>query len=154
MLAIEEIQRFKEQFGAIHFNPKNILQENDIGLWIIRIDEKNNRFELHIDTVMERVLGLTQKLSPEECYEYWHSRIFPDYTEYVDNAITLMITGKKAVQLEYSWQHPTIGKVFVRSSGIRTNIDSSIIMLEGYHRTLTGVEGAQTPSGNKEQNKL
>ena len=32
MHAIDEIQRFKEQFGAIHFDAENILRENDIGL--------------------------------------------------------------------------------------------------------------------------
>jgi EAL domain-containing protein (putative c-di-GMP-specific phosphodiesterase class I) len=141
MEALEEIYRFKEQFGSIHFDPKNILHENNIGLWIIRIDEKNGRYELHADDVMERVLGITEKLSPEQCYEHWHSRITLDDLQYVDNAINLMINGGKAVQLEYRWCHPKFGEVTVRSSGIRTQDDSTMVVLEGYHRILTGVEG-------------
>ena len=59
----------------------------------------------------------------------------------MDTAIGTMISGGKAVQLEYSWQHPTIGDVSVRSSGIRTQDENGKIKLEGYHRILTGVEG-------------
>ena len=137
--AIEEIQHFKEKFGSIHFDPKNILSENDIGLWIICFDKKNDRYRLHVDTVMERALGITEKLSPEDCYEYWYDRVLPEYKEYTQDAIKLMINGDKAVQLEYYWQHPEYGKVFVRSSGIRTQNEGSTVMLEGYHRILTGV---------------
>lgn len=140
--AIDEIHRFKEQFGAIHFDPKNILHENEIGLWIIRIDEKNNRYELHVDEVMEHILGLNEKLSPGECYHYWYSRIAPEDTKYVDDAINMMVNHGKAVQLGYRWLHPAIGEVTVRSSGIRTQDVNSMVMLEGYHRILTGVEGA------------
>ena len=139
--AIEEIQRFKEQFGSIHFDPKNILGENDIGLWILRTDEKNGHRELHTDSIMERVLGVTKKLSPEECYEYWYDRIVPKHRKYVDDAIALMIDSPKAVQMEYYWQHPTFGEVLVRSSGIRTRGEGARVMIEGYHRILTGVEG-------------
>lgn len=138
---IEEICRFKEEFGSIHFNPIKILSENNIGLWIMRIDEKKNRYELYADSVMERVLGVEQKLSPKECYNHWHSRISPEHVEYVDNAIDSMIVVGKAVQLEYDWIHPMVGKVHVRSSGIRTLDDGDRINLEGYHRILTGVEG-------------
>jgi hypothetical protein len=149
--AVEEIQRFQRQFGAIYFDPKNILRENDIGLWIIRLDRKNNQFGLYVDGVMEKVLGLTEKLSPEACYDYWYSRVLPTYKEYVDKAFSTMINGNKAVQMEYYWQHPGIGRVLVRSSGIRTNRESTVVILEGYHRTLTGLEGANEIMSSKEQ---
>lgn len=142
MATIEEINRFKEQFETIHFDPKNILRANDIGLWIIRIDEKNDRRELYVDDVMERVLGLTEELSPGECYDYWYSRISYEDKEYVDNSVNVMINDGKAVQLGYRWNHPNIGQVTVRSNGIRTSDESGKIVLEGYHRILTGVEGA------------
>ena len=140
--AIEEINHYKEQFGTIRFNPKNILSANDIGLWIIRIDEKNNRHELHADDIMEKVLGLSEKLSPSECYDYWYSRISTDDREYVDSSVNMMINDGKAVQLGYRWEHPVIGQVTVSSSGICTSDESGKIVLEGYHRILTGVEGA------------
>jgi hypothetical protein len=142
MAAIEEIHRFKEQFGTIHFNPKNILSANEIGLWIIRMDETSNRYELHGDEVMERLLGLAEKLSPADCYRYWYSRIPVDEVEYVQRAVDRMIRGGKAVQLSYRWNHPEMGEVTVRCSGIRTRNENGKILLEGYHRILTGVEDA------------
>jgi hypothetical protein len=142
MAAIEEIQRLRDQFDMIHFDPKNILRANDIGLWMIRTDETGSLYELHVDDVMKRVLGLTGDLSPSECYSYWYSRISPSDKEYVDNAVRLMIHGGKAVQLGYRWNHPLEGEVSVRSSGIRTSDTSGKVVLEGYHRILTGVEGA------------
>lgn len=135
---IEAIFRFKEQNGGIHFDPKNILRENDIGLWVIRIDEKNNRYELHVDDVMESVLGLTQKLSPAECYVYWHERVSAEYAEYVENSIDSMINEKKAVEMKYKWNHPSLGEVSVRSSGVRIqNSLGTAVVLEGFHRMIS-----------------
>ena len=105
-------------------------------------NEKNHRYELHVDAVMERILGLEKKLSPEKCFDYWYERISREDTEYVERAFKVMATGGKAVQLEYQWNHPSIGTVTVRSSGIRTQDANETVMLEGYHRILTGVEGA------------
>ena len=141
MTAIDEIQRFKEQFGAIHFEPQNILRANDIGLWILRVNKNTGSYNLHVDDVMERVLGLSQKLSPSECCHYWISRVSAAEAEYVKNAARMMISGRKAVQLDYHWNHPTFGEVLVRSSGIRTQDEPGVIVVEGYHRILTGIEG-------------
>ncbi len=138
--SIEELQRYKEQFGSIHFNPQNILSENNIGLWILRLDEKEHRRELHVNEVMESVLGLAEKLSPTECYEYWRSRISPEDTEFVRQSFRSMVYDKRAVELEYRWYHPRLGEVSVRSSGIRTADDSGKVVLEGYHRILNGAE--------------
>lgn len=145
MHAIDEIQRFKEQFGAIHFDAENILRENDIGLWIVRIDAKNRRCEMHVDPVMERLLGLEEKLSPAECYDFWYSRIPPSDLAYVEEAFRLMVTKGKAVQGEYRWNHPTIGELTVRSSGIRTQDSGDMVRLEGYHRILTEVSTPNDP---------
>ncbi len=139
LLAIDEIHRFQEQFGSIHFDPKNILHENNVGLWILHIDEKNNRYELHTDEVMERVLGLEEKLSPAEAFSYWRSRIPENVRDTVSSAFQKMVAGGKAVQLEYRWQHPAFGEVLVRSSGVRSGNENDRIVLEGYHRILTGI---------------
>lgn len=138
--ALENIYRYKEQHGGIHFDPKNILHENDVGLWIVRMDMKKYYFEMYADEVMERVLGLTRELSPKECYDYWYSRICPDDVSYVRRAVRKMIRCGKALQLEYRWNHPTLGEVGVRSSGIRVRDDHGKIVLEGYHRLLAGVD--------------
>ena len=59
----------------------------------------------------------------------------------MDIALQLMMRERKAVQLEYRWSHPALGEVNVRSSGIRTQDIPGMVVVEGYHRILTGVEG-------------
>ena len=53
---IEKIREFKEKMGVIHFDPKDVLRENEVGLWMIRINQRDNRYELHTDATMERIL--------------------------------------------------------------------------------------------------
>jgi len=133
---IKEINRFKEQYGTIHFNPNNILRANNIGLWIIRYDEKAGRRELYADSTMERVLGLSEKLSPSDCFKYWFSRIHPDYVDYMFEKADMMITGKKAIDLKYKWDHPTYGTISVRGSGICMSDNNGLLTIEGYFRLL------------------
>ena len=91
---------------------------------------------------MYKILGIKEKLTPIQCYEYWYSRILPSDIEYVTNSVDRMIKGRSSVQLKYRWIHPTYGEVYVRCSGIRTQDVGRMITLEGYHRILTGVEGS------------
>jgi len=133
---IKEINRFKEQYGTIHFNPNNILRANDIGLWVIRYDEKAGRRELYADSTMERVLGLSEKLSPSDCFEYWYSRLHPDYVDYMFEKTDIMISSKKATDLKYKWNHPKYGIISVRGSGICMSNDTGMLTMEGYFRLL------------------
>jgi hypothetical protein len=94
---------------------------------------------------MERLLGLEEKLSPAECYDFWYSSIPPSDHAYVEEAFRLMMTEGKAVQGEYRWNHPTIGELTVRSSGIRTQDSGGLVRLEGYHRILTEVSTPNDP---------
>ena len=59
-----------------------LLNKTDLGLWVIRIDEQNNRYEMYTDDVMNRIMGLKKPLSPEECYKYWYGRINDGYYHY------------------------------------------------------------------------
>ena len=141
MAAIDDIHRFKAQFGSVHFDAQNILRANEIGLWILRFYKKTGRGDLHVNDVMEHTLGLSQKLTPKECYAYWHDRIPAVEVERVEHAMKMMRNSGNAVQLEYRWNHPVLGEVNVRSSGIRTYDTPDSVIVEGYHRILTGVEG-------------
>jgi len=134
--SIKEINRFKEQYGTIHFNPNNILRANDIGLWIIRYNEKAGRRELYADSTMERVLGLSEKLSPSECFEYWYNRIQPEYVEYLLEKTDIMVSSKKAIDFKYKWDHPKYGVISVRGSGICMFNDTNMLTMEGYFRLI------------------
>jgi len=137
---VENLYRYKEEMSMIHFDPKDILRETGVGLWVIRYDEENDRYEMQVDETMERVLGVESKLAPKECYEFWHGRIHPDSLEYVHTSLYTMAKLHKVVQLEYKWNHPTLGDVVVRSSGRRVADSDGMSVLEGYHRIFSNIE--------------
>lgn len=139
---VSKLHEFKKKQGIIHFDPKGILRENGIGLWMMCIYPEEGRYELHIDKTMEQVIGIGIAHTPQECYDYWNSRIHPEYTTDVQDCIRAMIHDGKAVQIEFPWLHPTWGDVMVRFSGRRTKDMGEAVVLEGYCRIITDVTGA------------
>ena len=133
----------KEELGVIHFDPMDILRQTDVGLWIIRFDKEMQHLEMHADETMERVLGMGHKGTPAECFAYWHDRIKEEYVDYVHEKLGLMTELNKVVQLQYLWCHPKLGEVMVRSNGRRVEDADGMTVLEGYHRIVSNIEGAQ-----------
>jgi len=138
---INQLYDFKEKMGIIHFNSSDILRENELGLWKMRINLDINHFEIHIDDTMEKSLGIDVKYTPKECYDYLTSKIHPDYYSYVIEGIRKMIYSNKSVQLEFPWLHAKLGDVMIRMSGKRVKDSDNMIVLEGYHKIITNVEG-------------
>lgn len=138
---VQKIYRYKDKMHVIYFNTKDILRETDLGLWIIRINEAEQYHEMHVDETMEEILSVDRKYTPQECYEYWQSRIEEKDRAYVEENVQHMIEHDTVVQLEYAWKHPTLGKVKVRCTGKRVKDSDGMITLEGYHRMLDQVEG-------------
>ena len=139
---IEKIREFKEKMGVIHFDPKDVLRENEVGLWMIRINQRDNRYELHTDATMERILSVDKKYTPMESYEFWCTKIHPDYYEYVHENIKEMIVSDNAVQMEFPWLHANLGDILIRFSGKRVKNIDGMIVLQGYCRVITDVIGA------------
>lgn len=90
-----------------------------LGIWVIRIDEMNGKFEMYTDDIMNRILGLKDVVSPEECYRYWYDRIVEEDKEYINLTVENIIQSGKIYQVEYMWVHPERGTVPVRCVGIR-----------------------------------
>ena len=139
---IQKIYEFKEKMGVVHFDPKDILRENGVGLWVMRIKEADKHYEFHVDAIMEQVMAVDVKYTPAECYDYWSSKIHPDYVDDVHDSLNKMIRTEKAVQIEFPWMHPNLGNVMVRMSGKRVNNSDGMTILEGYCRIITDVAGA------------
>ena len=139
---IQKIYEFKEKIGVVHFDPKDILRENCVGLWVMRIKEADKHYEFHVDAIMEQVMAVDVKYTPAECYDYWSSKIHPDYVDEVQDSLNKMIRTEKAVQIEFPWMHPNLGNVMVRMSGKRVNNSDGMTVLEGYCRIITDVAGA------------
>lgn len=137
---IHNIYQHKSSMSLIHFDARDILKETDMGLWIIRINEDGTYREMHANETMEYVLGVDKKYTPAECYDFWFSRIDNEYAEYVKNNVNYMMESPHVVQLQYPWNHPTLGKVTVRCSGKRTENTDGMITLKGYHLISSNIE--------------
>lgn len=140
---IQGIYQYKNMMNIVHFDTKDILRETEVGLWIIRINEKDGYQEMYADETMEHVLGVDRKYTPAECYHFWHSRIKPDYVEYVTENVNRMMESDKVVQLQYPWIHPKLGEVIVRCSGKRLEDSDGMVTLNGYHRLISTIEETQ-----------
>lgn len=137
---IQEIYQYKSKMNVVHFDARDILRETDMGLWIIRISEEEQYYEMYANETMEGVLGVDKKYTPTECYQFWYSRIKPEYVDYVQKNVNYMMEAGKVVQLQYPWIHPELGEVIVRCSGIRAEDSDGMVTLKGYHRIVSDIE--------------
>ena len=136
---VNKLYEYKEKMGIVHFDPKDILRENEVGLWKLRINSAENHYEFHIDDTMEKTLAIDKKYTPKECYDYWYSNIHPDYYSYVEENLNKIINSDTAAQIEFVWKHEKLGDVMVRLSGKRVSSLDGMVVLEGYHRIITDV---------------
>lgn len=139
---IKELTISRNKSASVQFNHKDILRETNMGLWVMHKSHNNQDVRLFFDETMERIMGLEEKLTPEKYYDFWHSRIKKDHVKYVDENFDLMTTVDKVVQLEYPWEHPTLGEVIVRSNGKVTNKTDNAVVIEGYHRIMSNIKEA------------
>lgn len=146
----EETEERLGELLDLHY--RDVLKATNLGLWFIRIPSDDDApREMFADETMRKVLGLTQRGTPRACYKHWYSRINDGYYQYVNLGLESMIRSRKVVQLEYPWNHPTLGEVMIRCTGIRGEDSDGTICLEGYHRIISEVEQPQflpdTPIG-------
>ena len=143
MELLRRIQAYKAHIGLLHFDPMDILQENGVGLWVLRVNETYTRYELHIEEVMQKVIAADVNFTPMECFDYWFNKIHPDHLTYVQKSFDKMVHGQKAVQVEFPWLHPEIGEVMIRFSGKRVASNDGMIRLEGYCKIITDITDAR-----------
>ena len=129
----------KKFYKLLENRNEEILNKMELGLWIVRVDQERGRYELFADSIMLRILGIQENVTPEECYSHWHSRINDGYNQYVNKALEKMVSTRQIVQLEYTWIHPEHGEVMVRSIGVRMEDRDGEICLQGYHRIISDI---------------
>lgn len=144
-----EYQKYQKHIGQVkkrhwgellHLQHRDILKAIDLGLWVIRINEKTGNNEMYADETMYRIMAADKNLSPEECYVHWYSHINNGYYNYVNRSVNSMISSGQIVQLQYTWNHPTLGEVQVRCTGVRTEDNDGMVCLEGYHRMISSID--------------
>lgn len=134
-------ERNEERFQALlSTGYEGILSRLGIGLWIIRLDPEGQHHEMLADDNMRRVMGVSEALTPEDCYRHWYERINDGYYDYVNQTMKSMVESSRVVQMEYTWTHPSLGEVIVQCTGIRRENRNGWICLEGYHRIISDTD--------------
>lgn len=113
----------------------NILNDAKIGLWYIEIDE-GKPARMYANRAMLELLGLEDTPSPEECYSHWFGRIEKSYMEIVEEGIETMASGQHG-EVNYAWNHPTLGKMYVRCGGTCDRGYTKGIRFRGYHQNIS-----------------
>ena len=145
---LTDLLRHKEEAQLFHFNTKEILSGVHIGLWVIRIDEAGNT-KLFGDAVMHDLLGITEPLTPEECYDHWYSRIKEGHLNAVNAMVSAMKESGEICQSLYPWQHPTEGEIVVRCTGRCIQNENGVVVFEGFHRRITDAKDVYTNLAGK-----
>lgn len=119
---------------------EDILSFSDTGLWSIVIDNWTGVNRMSASHTMLDLLGLDEHPSEEECYEHWWNNIGEEYRTYVKEGVQKMCATNELVEVQYSWNHPKLGKIIVRCAGkVEKRIDNSI-EIRGYHQNITEME--------------
>ena len=133
---LDVLNNVKKHSPIFQVEMNEILNGIDVGLWIIRTNNKTGKCELYANKVMRKLLGLNNDISPEECYTHWYNNIFPKYHGAVESMINEMTTSQKVMQVEYHWNHPQAGDILVRCSGRCSKKDDEYTLFEGFHRII------------------
>ena len=115
---------------------EDILEGARTGIWTIELEE-GCQPRMYADRTMRILLGVSDEITPEECYRHWFERVGPDYSEMVQEAVQEMLeTGRSEVI--YPWNHPQLGKIYVRCGGVPDKtFKKPGVCLNGYHQDIT-----------------
>jgi len=116
-----------------------IIANAGMGVWYIRLKEDENP-RMEPNEKMVELLGLQAdtKLTEEEIYDWWYSRISPEAIPSVLESVKEMMSGQFS-ENTYQWNHPTLGPIYVRCGGTAVTLKDGTQVLSGYHYDVTKV---------------
>lgn len=117
---------------------KEVLQTGRIGMWIVEVDNETGEFRMYPDEQMHVLLGTEHmELTPKEQFAFFQERIEPGYEKAVQDYTDRMLKTGELAEVEYYWNHPQMGKIFVRCSGKVYEREGQIYRIRGYHQDIT-----------------
>ena len=128
---------------------EDILEGARTGIWTIELEE-GCQPRMYADRTMRILLGVSDEIGPEACYQQWFEHIDPDYVEMVQEAVAdILETGRSEVT--YLWHHPKLGKIYVRCGGVPDKtFKKPGFSLNGYHQDITEI----TIARNKQEQAI
>ena len=117
---------------------EDILEGARTGIWTIELEEGCEP-RMYADRTMRMLLEVPEDVEPEACYRHWYENIDPDYTEMVQEAVREILESGRS-EVVYPWNHPTLGKIYVRCGGIPDKkFKKPGACLNGYHQDITDI---------------
>lgn len=115
---------------------EEVLGGSRTGIWTIEIEDGCHP-RMYADRTMRSLLGVQDDIDPEECYRNWFNNIDPEYIDMVQEAVHEIIEKGRS-EVVYPWNHPTLGKIYVRCGGVPDDsFHKPGIYLKGYHQDIT-----------------
>lgn len=117
---------------------EDILEGARTGIWTIEMEE-GCQPRMYGDRIMRILLGVSDEIEPEECYRHWFQNIEPDYVAMVQEVVQ-EILEKGRSEVIYPWNHPELGKIYVRCGGVPDKtFKKQGVCLIGYHQDITEI---------------
>lgn len=117
-----------------------VLNTSALGIWSMVTDRGMREAKMYVDRTMAKLLGITEPLSPEDCFEYWYKRINRGNYSYVNEAMGRMFTTDKLCEVQYTWNHPEWGDVPVRCAGKVHELRDGLYLISGYHQNMANLD--------------
>ena len=102
---------------------EDILEGARTGIWTIELEDGCPP-RMYADRTMRILLGVPDEIGPEACYRHWFAGIEPDYVEMVEESVQEMLKSGRS-EVVYPWNHPELGKIYVRCGGVPDTIRTS-----------------------------
>lgn len=130
---VEQEEKYKQETRQ---SLEDILEGSRTGIWTIEMEEGCEP-RMYADRTMRMLLGVGDDIGPEECYQSWFRNIDAEYVDTVQEAVQeILDTGRSEVV--YPWNHPTLGKIYVRCGGVPDRrFNKQGFCLNGYHQDIT-----------------
>lgn len=91
---------------------EDILEGARTGIWSIEMED-GCLPRMYADRTMRILLGVSDDIEPEECYQHWYENIEPNHEVMVQESVREMLEVGRS-EVVYPWNHPTLGKIYVR----------------------------------------
>ena len=122
---------------------KEILSDSKISLWEIETEDGKEP-KMYGNSAFYEIMGMNPALSPEENYRFWFERIGESEKPRVLACVDEMMKFRHS-EVEYSWNHPEKGLIYIRSGGKRDASYSNPngVRLWGSHHDISEIVGAR-----------
>ena len=123
-------------------NEKVLKENTDIianagyGIWKIQMVSEG-RHQMYADETLKKIFGVeNMKMTPEEMYTYYHSRLKEDVFTIENDDYASMREGTMLTR-QLKWDHPTKGSIYLHAGGTNYVTDDNQEVISGFCADIT-----------------